>query len=135
MMAKLLLSAALLLGLSGAVADAADAHFGETAFSTENGRTAQDTFTPDIGKILLHVELIDAEKGQKVTAAWIAERTEVAPANYKIDASTVTLAAKDADEVTFSLSRPNNGWPVGLYRVDLDIDGAATRSAHFTVAK
>ena len=44
-------------------------------------------------------------------------------------------ARMDAANVTGSLSKPNAGWPVGKYRVDLSIDGKVVGTAHFKISK
>jgi hypothetical protein len=129
------MAAAALLSLSGA-AFAGEPRFGQTAFALENGNSALTVFAPDAPKIVLHVQIQDMPKGAKITADWIAAKTDVAPANYKIDSASVELDKDVAsDEVSFSLSRPNAGWPVGDYRVDLSINGKLAKSPQFQVAK
>ncbi len=59
-----------------------------------------------------------AEVGAKVEGVWVAVKTDAAPANYKIDAATLTIDNAQ-EEVTFSLSKPTAGWPVGTYQVEL----------------
>jgi hypothetical protein len=120
----------MLLAAAAARADAP--HYGQTALSMADSHTAQQVFKPDAPKIVLHVQLVDVPKGTPLAADWIAEKTGAAPANYKIDSSTV--AAEDSDEIAFSLSKPNAGWPVGDYRVDLSIAGQHAKSVHFQVA-
>ena len=130
-----LIAGLFLLAAVGA-AQADEAHFGQTAFSTENGTEAQNSFAPNTPKIVLHVQVEDSKKGDKVSAAWIAEKTSAsAPPNYKIDSATVTIDDPEEDEVAFSISKPNAGWPVGDYRVDLDINGKAKKSASFKIGQ
>jgi hypothetical protein len=127
--------AAVLLCLSSA-AFAGEPRFGQTAFALESGTAAQTVFAPDAPKIVLHVQVQDIPKGAKITADWIAVKTDVAPANYKIDSATLDIDRDIAsDESSFSLSRPNAGWPVGDYKVDLSINGKVAKSPTFKVAK
>jgi len=112
---------------------AADPSIGRTALTLPDAKEVQTTFKSDAPKIILHAELLDMQQGTKVSADWIAENTNgAAPPNFKIDSAEITV--KDEDEATFSLSKPNNGWPVGDYRVDLLIDGAKAKSVAFKVA-
>jgi hypothetical protein len=111
----------------------ADAHFGRFAFAVDGSSEVQDKFAPDTPKIVLHVETIDIKAGQKLTAVWIAEKTKVADPNYKID--SVDTASEGASEAAFALSKPNSGWPAGVYRVDLLIDDKPAISAHFQVVE
>ena len=61
--------------------------------------------------------------GAKIRVVWIAENvTEVAPPDYTIDEAATTATAPDSHG-TFALSRPDNGWTPGLYRVEFYIDG------------
>ena len=59
-----------------------------------------------------------APAGTKLTGAFIAEDVgKAAPKNFVIDSATVTAADKMA--ATFTLARPNNGWPTGQYRLEV----------------
>jgi hypothetical protein len=107
--------------------------YGRLAFSAPDSKTAQDQFRPDAAKVVLHAELMDVPEGVKLGATWIAEKTSVAPPNYKIDSAE--LVAEGTNEASFSLSKPDAGWPVGDYRVDLSIDGKTVKSAHFSVVE
>jgi hypothetical protein len=120
--------------LVSTVAFAESPHFGQTALALGDAKTAQTVFAPDAAKIVLHVQIVDMTEGTKLTADWIAVKTDVAPANFKIDSATTELE-EDAEEATFSMSKPNAGWPVGDYKVDLSINGKVTTSVPFKVAK
>ena len=75
-------------------------------------------------------------EGMKVAAnmrgVWIAEDVgKVAPPNYRIDEA----AAKSllANEGYFSLSKPDNGWPVGKYRLEIYMGKDLLKTVRFTV--
>jgi hypothetical protein len=110
-----------------------DTSIGRTAFTLPDGKEALTTFKPDAPKIVLHVEILNPSTGAKVGADWIAEKTGGAPPNFKIDGAELTLNGED--EATFSLSKPNAGWPVGAYRVDLSVNGEKAKSVTFEVAE
>jgi hypothetical protein len=100
----------------------------------DDGTEAQTVFAADAPKIVLHVELKSPEVGAKVEGVWVAVKTDAAPANYKIDAATLTIDNAQ-EEVTFSLSKPTAGWPVGTYQVELTYNGAAEKTVPFSVEK
>jgi hypothetical protein len=107
--------------------------FGEIIVSDENGASRSgDEFSPDTEKVYLKARLVDVPRGAKVTSSWIAVSTRVAPPDYLIDTAEITVAAR-VKAANFSLTRPDNGWPVGSYRVDLAIDGRKAGSASFKV--
>lgn len=121
--------------LAATAAFAAEPHYGRIALTTEGSTAVQAVFAPDTPKIVLHVEILDMPKGTKIAADWIAVKTDVAPANYKIDSAGEQLAEDVAsDEKSFSLSKPDNGWPVGDYRIDLTIADKVAKSVPFQVA-
>lgn len=110
-------------------------HFSDVTVSNDKDGDAMESFPTDTPKIFVRAGLVDVATGAKVSSDWIAEDTGgVAPANYKIDSVTLE-AGMITNVVTFSLSKPNAGWPAGKYRVDLLIDGKPTGVAHFAVAK
>jgi len=112
---------------------AADTSIGRTALTLPDSTNAVTTFKSDAPKIVLHVEILDTSKGTKIGAEWIAEKTSAAPPNYRIDGSELTLDGEV--EATFLLSKPDAGWPVGTYRVDLSVNGEKAKSVAFQVAE
>ena len=61
-------------------------------------------------------------KNSKVRAVWIAEDVgDIAPPNSKIDDAVATASAPDARGM-FTLSRPDDGWAPGNYRVEFYLD-------------
>jgi hypothetical protein len=57
-----------------------------------------------------------------IRVAWIAEDVgDVAPANYTIDEATAVATIPEARGV-FTLSRPEDGWAPGRYRVEFYVD-------------
>jgi hypothetical protein len=123
-----------LFALSAVAAHAAGDHIGRTALVVDTGTEAQQAFAPDTPKIVLHVELKDPTVGAKIEGAWIAVKTDAAPADYKIDTATVTVD-NDQDEATFGLSKPNAGWPTGTYQVEIRYEGNLEKTVPFTVTK
>jgi hypothetical protein len=121
--------------LLATAAQAGEPHFGDLVFSASAESGAEkDTFATDTPKIYLHAQLEDVDQDTKLSAAWIAEKTDAAPPNYKIDSTDLTAKA-GMDEATFTLSKPTAGWPTGDYRVDLSINGKPATSAKFKVSK
>jgi hypothetical protein len=61
------------------------------------------------------------KKGDKIRMVWIAEDVgNAAPKNYKVDEASETATADGQGAFgTFTLSRPNKGWPPGQYRVEM----------------
>jgi len=58
----------------------------------------------------------------KVCAVWIAENVgEAAPPNYKVGEANVVAGSSDPSG-TFTLSRPDKGWPLGDYKVEFYLD-------------
>ena len=96
---------------------------------------AKATFKPDTPKIFLRSKLVDMPAGTRLKADWIAVQTGgVAPPNYKIDSTDLKTGA-GSNVSTFSFSKPNAGWPIGDYRVDLYIDDKPAGKVPFKVVK
>ncbi len=126
---------AALLALFFAAGAQAAPHFADVTVSDSDDGDATEMFAPNTPEIFVHAGMVDVAHGSKVSSDWIAEDTGgVAPANYKID-SVAFDTGMLTNVVTFSLSKPTAGWPVGKYRVDLFIDGKAAGAAHFKVSK
>lgn len=104
----------------------------------DNAGTAKDAYSTATPEIFLICDSANVTKGQVVKAEWVAVDTNnVAPANYKIDEKSLSVESDASDSnvwhANLSLSKPNKGWPVGSYRVDLMVDGAVDQSFKFTV--
>lgn len=99
---------------------------------------AKTTFTTNTKMFYLICNTDAVKKGQTMKAAWIANDTKgAAPANYKIDEKGITvtedLGSTKVWVSNFSLSRPDKGWPVGKYSVELYVDGALISTTPFDV--
>jgi hypothetical protein len=71
----------------------------------------------------------------KIRAAWIAENIgDDAPPDYKIDEATVTATAPNSHGI-FTLSRPEEGWTPGDYRVEFYVNDELTETVTLKIAK
>ena len=87
------------------------------------------------------------KQGQKIKSVWIADDTNnVAPANYKIDEAEMVLADGMKGKILshlpgtfwdgkFSITKPNNGWPIGKYHADIYVDGTLVKTVKFNVVE
>ena len=91
------------------------------------------TFTTNTPVIYLSADLADVATPSKVTVAWVSVDSHgAAPPNFLI--ANVVIAIDDGqDHINSEMTKPNNGWPVGTYRVDIDINGTVTKAADFEV--
>ena len=111
------------------------AALGETILGTSKDvETSQEVFAPDTPRIVLNAELRNVANGAVVRGEWIAEKTDVAPANYMIDGAEIKRTPF-VNVAHFSISRPDAGWPVGAYRVDVFVSGKLAKSVRFRVAE
>jgi hypothetical protein len=132
-MKSILLKSSVLFGLLLAAPLYAAPHFTDIVVSDSKDGDAVDSFATTATKIYLHAEMSDIEKGSKMTGTWIAVDTHgAAPPNYKIDSADL-VADGAINTVNYSLSKPNKGWPVGKYRVELSVDGKTVNTATFTI--
>ena len=84
------------------------------AFEKEFGSNTQNIYARWEGHWL--------RENSKVRAVWIAEDVgDIAPPNYKIDDAVTTASAPNAHGM-FTLSRPDDGWAPGNYRVEFYLD-------------
>ncbi len=105
----------------------------EAAIAVDQDTKPATTFAPDVPKLYAFFKSKGTEKGEKLRGVWIAEDVgEAAPANTKIDESTLT-ADQDDFYGAFSLSKPNKGWPVGKYRVEIYEGDELTTTVKFTI--
>lgn len=92
------------------------------------------TFSSDVPTINAFWKGEALEVDDKIEAVWIAEDIgDAAPKESKILAGEVK-AYKADDEGAFSLSRPRGRiWPVGMYRVEIRINGSLAQLVKFTI--
>jgi len=97
-------------------------------------------FTRDAAALHGWWKSTDGREGMIVRTVWIAEDVgAAAPRNTKIDEKSVKLAAGILGKLathwtgTLSLSRPNNGWPVGKYRAEIWFGGKLATTLHLTI--
>jgi hypothetical protein len=95
-------------------------------------RVEKTTFAPDTPNLYAVFTLADVPANTTVKSVWIAEKTDVAPENYQIDGTSLTVGGS-TNSGNFSLSRPTNGWPAGQYRVEMYIAEKLAHTARFQV--
>ncbi len=94
-------------------------------FGTEFSNATQNLYARWEGHDLRH--------GAKVRAVWIAEDVgDIAPPNYKIDEASATATSSDAHGL-FTLSRPDDGWAPGNYRVEFYLDEALVETVKIKI--
>lgn len=106
----------------------------------EEEMVSKTVFNKDTAEIFLTCTSEEVHKGEQVKAVWIADDThDVAPANYKIDEKSYEVPADLEDGQVFtanmSLSKPNNGWPLGSYHVDFYLGDKLISAYKFSVAE
>ena len=89
-------------------------------------------FAADTIKIVCVWRAEGVKAGSQLRGAWIAEDVgKVAPPNYKIDEATLNVLI--ANQGSFSLSKPNAGFPVGKYRLEIYAGNDLIKTLSFTV--
>ena len=92
-------------------------------------------FAADTPKIYARWQGHGLRNQAKIRAVWIAENMgDDAPPDYKADEATTTATAPDSHGI-FTLSRPDNGWVRGDYRVEFYVDDALVDTVKVTIAK
>jgi hypothetical protein len=113
------------------VARAGDAKV-EAVMAVDKDTKPATTFA-DVPKLHAFFKTKGTEKGDKLRGVWIAEDVgDAAPANTKIDETTLTADQEDFYGA-FALSRPNKGWPVGKYKIDICNGDELATTVKFTI--
>jgi D-serine deaminase-like pyridoxal phosphate-dependent protein len=102
--------------------------------SEKDAKATEGTFAADTAKLFVSADLTDDVKSNsKINVAWIAVDTGgAAPANFKIDESNFDAGVID-NHIDASLSKPDQGWPVGAYKVILSVNGKSMESVDFSI--
>ena len=105
----------------------------EAAIAVDGDTEPATSFTADTPKLFAFFRTTGTKQGDELRGAWIAvDVGDAAPANTKIDESTVT-GDKDDFFGAFSLSKPTNGWPVGDYKVEIYNSDELVSTTEFTI--
>lgn len=121
-----------LTGLSAPAADTKDQLLHATLVEELGGKEVT-SFSKDAPKIYAIWKGDAVKKGDKVRSVWIADDVgTAAPKNTKIDEATVTVANNPTGN--FSLSKPDKGWPVGKYRLELYVGDKLVETLKFTIS-
>jgi hypothetical protein len=96
---------------------------------------ATTQFTADTPKLYARWQGHGLTEQTKLRAVWIAENVgEAAPPNYKVDEASVVAGSSDPSG-TFTLSRPDKGWPLGDYRVEFYVEDKMVEAIKFEMVK
>jgi len=79
-----------------------------------------ETFSADVPEIFVVFHLHQHDSEFKVYGRWIVEKGEGVPPNHLLGTDAMILTIED-DSGYVSLKRPQAGWPVGDYKVQIFI--------------
>jgi len=88
-------------------------------------------FGDDAPSVHAIINIEGVKKGTVIRGVWVSVDAIETP-NYEIDAAEAVAPSADA-VIHFALSRPDNGWPKGNYKLDVYIEGEFAVSAPFSV--
>jgi hypothetical protein len=99
---------------------------------------AKDTFAPNTPTIYILCDSDQVKKGDNVKTVLTAIDThKAAPDNYIVGEKVNSIANDIKDNeyytVDFYFSKPDNGWPVGTYKIDLFLNEKLTDTYNFSV--
>ena len=107
--------------------------FVQSAIAKDSDTPPATTFAADVPKLWAFFKSTGTKKGDNFRSVWIAEDVgEAAPKETKIDEATLA-ADKDDFSAAFSLSKPNNGWPVGKYRTEIYVGDKLASTSKFSI--
>lgn len=106
----------------------------EASVSTSTDGDPLTTISADALQIVARWRVHDVANKTKIRAVWTAEDTgEVAPPDYKVDEATSMTTDPNAFG-TFTLSRPEDGWAAGKYRVEFYVGNILAETVKLTIA-
>ncbi|HEY3886192.1 MAG TPA: OmpA family protein, partial [Vicinamibacterales bacterium] len=89
-------------------------------------------FRPDTPKIACVLTFQGIRIGTPVKSVWIAEDVgSLAPPNYRIGEKTLDLPFMNSGSVW--MTKPDNGWPVGTYRLEIYIGSTLAKTLKFSI--
>lgn len=78
-------------------------------------------------------DLAGAVEGDVITSRWYAEAVVGLDPNFLIDEGDITVGTEVVDYVYFFFEPPTDGWPTGIYRVEVLYNGVQTGVVNFFV--
>ena len=103
--------------------------------STSSSTAPAHQISRATGSIYARWQGHDLHVGAKIRALWVAENVAgVAPPEQTIDEAS-TVANSGSAHGIFTLSRPEEGWAPGNYRVDVYVDAELADSARVKIAE
>ncbi len=106
----------------------------KAAIAVDQDTPPTDSFTPDVKQLQAFYVGIALKAGDKISGVWIAEDVgDAAPKNTKIDESASVTIKDPTEGGAFSLSKPDNGWPIGKYRFEISVNGKLAQTVKFTI--
>lgn len=118
--------------------------FGSTMCTKKEGDTCiapTDSFTADTPEIhLIYITKEIPDRNQDIKFRWIAEDVGTAAAKNTLirevtenTGNDLMLAAGTHYTMHTVMTRPTKGWPVGKYKIEIDVAGTVKETARFTV--
>ena len=105
----------------------------EAVIAVDGDTKPATSFASDTPKLHAFFRSKGTVKGGMLRGVWIAEDVgDAAPANTKIDEATITGDGDDF-QGAFSLSKPDKGWPVGKYKVEIYNGEELAVTVRFTI--
>lgn len=107
----------------------------EASVSTSSGGEALSEISGDALQIVARWRVLGVSPKTRIRAIWIADDVDdVAPPNYKIDEAEAVAETPDAVG-TFTLSRPDDGWAPGKYRVEFYVNTKLAETVKLKIAE
>ena len=105
------------------------------AIAVDSETKPTSSFASDVPKLYAFYIAESIEVGDVLRGVWIAEDVgNAAPKNTKIDEASITIKSEADKSGAFSLTKPNNGWPVGDYRVEIYLGKNITETVKFQIS-
>ncbi len=103
--------------------------------SSDSGGGLKTEFKSDVPNIYVRWHGNGLPKDATVRVAWIAEDVgDLVEPNFVVD-ETETVASAPDTSARFTLSRPEDGWAEGKYRVEFYVDEKLTETVKVTIGK
>lgn len=103
--------------------------------STEAMGPGATKFSTNAEKIYARWQGAGLATGARIRVVWIAENIgAIAAPNYTIDEATTTASTPDSHGL-FTLSRPEDGWAPGDYRVEYYLDDSLVDTVKLNIAQ